>query len=344
MRHFPKISAAVLFLAIAVLVGRQVLARNQTPDQYNPKKDKIVKPEVKDITNAITLTGSVAATDIAQVRFQTAGKLAWIGARVGDRVKKGQAIASLDKNQLRKDLDKELNDYKAALHTFNDTQDEYKETKERYLLTDGIKRLLDRSQYTLNNAVLDYELSELTLKLATIYSPINGIVTASDQPVAGVNVSPTSATFTIVDPKSVYFKSEIDQETVTNIKIGQPATLKLDSFPDQSLDSKISYISFTPIAGESSTVYEVRFKLSVDNSNLTYRLGMDGDAHLVLSQEQHALTIPTDAVFIEENEKFVYLLTDQKLKHQKIKTGIETDFDTQVLEGLSPNDQVVQKL
>lgn len=336
----------LLILAAGLFWGiRYIRAQNSTPTvpKYNPKKDKIISPQIKDLKDEITLTGSIAAADIATLRFQTSGKLAWVGVRVGDRVKKGQAIASLDKQELRKDLDKELNDYRAALHNFNDTQDTYKETKQRFLVTDSIQRILDRAQYTLNNQVIDYELSELTLKLATIYSPLAGVVTALDQPLAGVNITPATATFTIINPQSVYLAAQIDQEEVAKIRLNQPATIKLDSFPHQTIDSQITYISFTPIAGNTSTVYEVRLELPLANDDLTYRLGMDGDAIINLSESLQALTLPTDAILEDNGQKYVYLLRGKELHRQNITPGLETDTDTQILAGLTLNDQVIIK-
>ncbi len=339
-----------LFLLIVLAVGlfwgiQQTKANDGQKTnnvKYNAKKDKIVFPTSGKIQNDLTLAGSISASDIANVRFQTSGKLAWVGVRVGDRVKKYQGLASLDKTELRKDLDKELNDYKAALHTFNDTQDTYKTTKEKYLVTDTIQRVLDRSQYTLNNQVIDYELSELTLKLATIYSPIAGVVTAIDQPLAGVNITPATATFTVIDPKSIYLRSEIDQEDVTKVKLGQIATIKLDSFPDLNIKSEITHIAFTPISGESSTVYEIRFKLPLDNQDLDYRLGMDGDALITLEEsDNNTLSIPLEAIYQDDNQSYVWLKKDNQLVKQTVTTGIENDNAVEVTTGLTLNDQIV---
>ena len=251
-------------------------------------------------------------------------------------------MASLDQKELRKNLQTQFNNYESQLSQFDDTNDQYKHEKEALLLTDTIKRILVRTQNSLDNAVINYELTDMSIKEATITSPIDGIVTAIDQPFAGVNVTPATATFTIISPSKLYFKSEIDQEMVNKVKIGQAATLKLDSFPDQTLNSKINYIAFTPVAGETSTVYQIRLDLpSGDNSNLAYRYGMDGDATLILSQADNVLTVPSDAVNDDNGQRFVYVKNDNNLIRRDVKTGIETDTSTQIIDGLTQNDQVV---
>jgi len=207
-----------------------------------------------------------------------------------------------------------------------------------------MKRILVRSQNTLGNAVINYELQDLAIKYATLYSPINGVVVAIDEPNSGVNIIPTSATFTIIDPTSIYFKAQIDQEDVNRIKVGDKTTITLDSFPNDSFESEVIYISFVPISGQTSTVYEVRFKLDgTKNQDLKYRLGMDGDAIISLKEIDNSLTIPVEAVNEDNNQFYVFVKpTDGNLLVKKnIITGIENDTVIQILEGLSENDQVV---
>ncbi len=168
------------------------------------------------------------------------------------------------------------------------------------------------------------------------------MVTAVDQPFPGVNITPATATFTVINPNSLYFKSEIDQEEITQVTPNQSAIVSLDSFPDKTIDSAITYISFIPIAGESSTVYEIRFQLPLDNQDLDYRLGMDGEAVITLDQSDQALTVPLEAVY-EDDQKYVWRKVDNQVLRQNITTGIESDTDIEVLSGLSLNDQIIIK-
>jgi len=277
-KHKKKLIIGVIILiALFIGIGRVQAQKVKDPTILNTKKDTIVAVEKKSIKSDLTLAGSVNASEIASLRFQNSGKLVWIGVKVGDRVKKWQSIASLDKEQLRKSLSTQYNNYRTQLSQFQDTQDTYQKTKDNVLVTDTIQRILDRTQYSLNNSVITYEISDMAIREATLYSPIAGVVTNVEQPLTGTNITPATATFTIINPESIYFKSEIDQAEVPKITVGQKATIRVDAFPDASFDSEITYISFIPVAGQSSTVYEIRFKLPVDNKNLNYRLGMDGE-------------------------------------------------------------------
>ena len=309
--------------------------------KFDPDKYSLLTPTLQDISQTINLAGSISADKIASVKFQTSGQLAWVGVKLGDRVKKGQALASLDKAELTKRFQKEANDYLTNRSSFEDTQDEYKPTKDKHLLTDDIRRILDRQQYSLNNAVLDYELADLAVKYATIYSPIQGIVVAIDEPNPGVNITPATATITVIDPSSIYFDTEIDEEDVVSLKLNQPAQIKLDSFPDLSIDSQIDYIAFTPKTGQSSTVYQVKLNLDLDNQDLTYRLGMSGDCQIILDIATNSLTVPIEAITENNNSSYVLVKNGSQLSYQKVVTGLESDTHIAVISGLSATDQIV---
>jgi HlyD family secretion protein len=344
MNFFSKyknklIIGIIIIIALFIGINRVQAQKAKDPTILNTKKDIVVTSENKTIKSELTLAGSVSANDIANLRFQNSGKLVWVGVKVGDRVKKYQAIASLDKEQLRKSLQTQFNNYRSNLSQFWDKQDEYKDT----IITDTVQRILDRTQYSLDNTVIAYEISDMAIREATLYSPIAGVVTSVEQPLTGTNITPATATFTIINPESVYFKSEIDQAEVTKISVGQKATIKIDAFPDAVFESEITYISFIPVAGQTSTVYEIRFKLPVDNKNLNYRLGMDGDALITLEQQDNALTIPLDALNDDNGKSFVWVKGEKDLVKKYVITGIENDTEVQILEGLNSNDSVVIK-
>ena len=334
--HYKKIIIVIVIL-IAVFFAIKIKISNND-QKFDPKKEKLINLEKKNLTEQITLAGSIDASSKAELKFQTSGQLSWIGVKVGDKVKKYQSIASLNKDQLKKQLEISFNNYKSASSIFYDTSDQYKDS----VLDSEVKRILERSQNTLNNSVVSYELNDLAIKYSHLSSPISGVVVAVDQPNSGVNISPVNNIVSIIDPQSLYFKSQIDQEDVVRIKVGDKAKIKIDSFPDKTFDSEIIYISFTPIAGQSSTVYEVRFKLPLENNDLQYRLAMDGDVDIILKEITDTMVLPLESVYQDLDESYVFTIDQNKKLIKKIvKTGIETDTEIEILEGVTEDDQIV---
>ncbi|OGD79040.1 hypothetical protein A2368_00660 [Candidatus Collierbacteria bacterium RIFOXYB1_FULL_49_13] len=300
---------------------------------------KTINPVVKDIRETLSLSGSVAADEQAILRFQSSGLLTWVGVKEGDLVKKGQALASLDKRQLQKDLQKELNDFLNEHTDFDQTQDDYRSRRDALILTDAMKRILDKAQYDLNNSVIDVEIKDLALKLATITTPIAGVVTHIDTPNPGINITPAGAEFHVVNPDSLYFSGELDETDIASVSLGQSVEITLDAFPDQPLLSTVSRISFTPMSGVTGTVYEVKIFLSPDPR---LKVGLNGDASIILKTKSQVLTVPESAISISANESSVQVLAGDKSQRRVVTTGIvDNDGNIEVLSGLSESDLVI---
>jgi len=340
-KNYQKLAVIGIFLLLVFWGLVKPRLTGTTTPKLNIKKAKIVKVIRCDLEKDLILTGKIDASSYATLQFQTSGRLAWVGVKEGDRIKKWQAIASLDKTELEKRFKKAMNDYLTNRWNFEDTQDQYRSTKENFLVTDEIKRILERKQFSLENSVYDVEIADLALRYGTLTSPIKGILTSANQVNPGVNVTPLTASFTIVDPSTIYFKSEVDQEDVISIHEGQSVVVIIDSFPDQKIETKISYISFTPLEGQTSTVYRVKLDLPVNNKDLTYRIGMNGEAKIKLSEAKNILYLPLEAIGEKDGEKFVFLKDNKgKIIQKTIETGLETDDFIEIKEGLNEKDIV----
>jgi len=257
-------------------------------------------------------------------------------------VKKGQAIASLDQRELKKRLEKELNDYLTVRWNFEQTHEDYKEYKDNATLTDEMKRILEKAQFGLSNAVINVELADLAIKYATITTPIAGLVTHIDTPLAGINITPATATFDIVNPNSVYFEARIDELEIGKIKEGQTVILTLDSYPEKNFAGEITAIDFAASTVGGSKVFLTKISLP-QNSDRQFRLGMGGDAEIILNEKENVLAIPTDAL-IKREKNFVWVVDNEgKARKKEVEVGLVTDEAVEIVSGLEEGTEIVTK-
>jgi len=286
----------------------------------------------------MTISGEIDAEEHVNLRFQTAGRISWIGVKEGDLVKKYQTIASLDQKELQKNLQKELNDFMKYKYDYEQTTDTYKDQ----VITDTIKRIKEKAGFDLNSSVLDVELKDISLKYANLISPIEGLVVRVDSPYAGVNISlPTQAEFEIVNPKTVYFSALADQTEVIKLQEDMLGELSLDSYPDNPLKGSIKNIAFTPKTGESGTVYKIKFIFDDNNDIYKYKLGMTGDLSFVTNKKENVLYLPIKFIKNEKDKKYVNLWKNKEKEKIYIETGLETDNLIEITKGLSENDTIV---
>ncbi|MEK7514100.1 MAG: HlyD family efflux transporter periplasmic adaptor subunit [Patescibacteria group bacterium] len=240
----------------------------------------------------------------------------------------------MDKRELQLNLKKYLLDFSKERHDFDE---DLKVTYQDKALTDTINRILAKNQSDLDKTVLDVEIKDLAIKLATLISPIDGIVTHIDVPVPGVNVLSTTANFTVADPENLVFEAEIDETDIGKLKLGQTGRLILDAFPNTPFNLTVDSIDFnssTDAAG--STIYLVKFNLTND-TDLSYRLGMNGEVIITTNQKEAVLTVPIEAV----SNNQIQLVEANQITQQTVVTGIESDTEVEIISGLTADQLVV---
>lgn len=326
-----------LYIGLAILFVIGFFIFSNLSASQNAQKIVSVKVKYGTLEDTKTISGEITGEEHVTLRFQTSGHLAWVGVKEGDYVKKYQTIASLDQRTVRKNLQKDLNDYLTARWNLDQaSRDTYKDQ----VITDPIKRIIDKYQFDLNNSVLDVEIQNLAIEYSNLVSPIEGLVVRVDSPSAGVNITPSQAEFEIVNPKTVYFSATADQSDVVALAEKMKGTLILDAYPDASLSGIINNISFIPKTGETGTVYSIKFVFPSDNSDYKYRIGMTGDVTFTVRSKNDVLYIPTKFIKTGSGKKYVMVKRNGKDLKINISTGMETDTDTEITSGLSTGETV----
>ena len=331
--HFVVGKKKIVIPVVIILIGYLIYTATRPPAASLVETQTIKK---QDVTQTLSATGSIDSTQSASLSFIAGGKLVYLNAKKGDHVKKGQTIAVLDQRSMQKNLESALRDYSKQRNTFEQSHDDYYADSPDHAINAQVRRILQDNQYDLDKAVISVELQDLAREQSVLTSPIDGIVTKADVETTGVNVT-TSTTFTIANPDMLVFKMDIDEADIGKVKDGQPVTVTLDAFPDDTLHLRVDSIDFTTHAtstgGNAYTVEATLFP----QTGRTYRLGMNGDAEITLQKVYNVLTVPITSVV---DDSYVYIKKGNTFEKKKIKLGISDDTDSEVLSGISEGDQV----
>lgn len=340
-----RLIAIIVVLIVIIAVGYWVVSRSRASAQIGGLSPKVntYTVERKTLKETLTISGSIDASEQVTLNFQTGGRLIWVGVKEGDYVKKYQGIASLDQRSVEKYLQQSLNTYMSNRWDFEQTKQDNKDAQYKDGdVGDKMKRLIDKAQFSLNNAVISVELQSLAKEYSYLYTPIEGIVTRVDAPFAGVNVGVTSA-YGVVNPKTVFFSATADQTEVPNIAIGQKATISMDAYPDTVIEATLSSISYTPKIGDTGTTYEVKLLFEESTDVIKYRLGMTGDVEFVTKELKDVLVVPISYIKTEAGKKYVNLMVDGRSVKTEVKTGNEGDMDVEIKSGVKEGDILNEK-
>lgn len=293
--------------------------------------------EKKNISSVVSASGQIEAQDKATLQFQTGGKLSWVGVKEGDHVKKWQAIAQLDKKDLEERLLKTLRDYSKTRWDF----EELHRVTYPNPLTDTVRRILDKSQFDLDKSVADVEIANEAMKLATLISPIDGVVTSITTPLPGTNITPASAVFVVMNPDKLKFSANIDETDISKIKIGQKASITLDALIDHQFKTSVNLIGFSSITTKGGgNAYNVEF--AVENATgTTLRDGMNGDVDIIIEEREGVLVVPQSALARENGKTIVKIIENKKIKNIEVELGLETDTEAEVTGDISEGQKII---
>lgn len=322
-------------LSIILLVGVIGVYFWQTSEADPETSYTTQYPEIKPIKKTLDLSGYIDAKEKARLRFVAGGKVVYLGAQEGDTIKKWQTIATIDKATLEKQLAQDLNNYMKERWDWEQTLDD---TEDR-ALPEHEQRVVDKNQWDLTNEVLDVEIRDIAIRNTAITAPFDGILTVSPVTTTGSQLLSTDY-FEVINPTTLIFSAQVEEEDVGKVFAGQTAEIYLDAYPDLTLESNVSYVSYTASETSSGTVFSVEFPVtSADIS--TYRLGMNGDVDLLLDKREKALVIPILALIEKEGKTFVELEQNGEVIEKEVVIGLESEEEVEILSGISEQDLVV---
>ncbi len=324
-----------VFLVIAaIIIWRVIVSANKS---VNVQTAKVTSGE---LTESVSTSGYVEADRDTELTFPAGGKVTAVGVKVGETVKKGQFIAQVDAVSLNAAYQNALNTYRAtqaAVQLEHDNDKNYGSAE-----TFSQKSTRTAAEVANDNAYNDVLAAEDALKNASLYAPFDGIVDTVSPSSPGVNVTAGAANYTIVDPSSVYFDAQVEEMDLLNVTVGQTANIKLDAYPDQTFQGKVSSIgvvAFTSSTGGNA--YHVRISLP-DNSGLKFRVGMGGDADIVFNKIENVLKIPSTAL-VTDSTNYVWMIENGRAKKVNVEVGASNADEIQITSGLTEGEQIISQ-
>lgn len=302
------------------------------------------------IKETVAVSGFMKADRKADLSFGiTTSKVVGVNVVVGDSVTSGKTLVTLNATSLLADvraseaaLNQAIAAYDSAKAGETITDETYNNV--RYEGSARIEALKDQSYYAarsaddgMTRAKAALDAAKSNLANSGLVSPISGVVTIVNAKIG--EIPSGSPVVQVVDPTSLYYNTLIDELDIKKIQIGQRVVVTFDAFKDHPVDGIVAEISpATSKDAGNNTVIEVKVK--INNVPADVKLGMEGDADVIVTEHSNALTVPFESIVEEGDNKFVWVIDNGRAKKVAVRTGLEGDLDTEILEGLG-NGQIV---
>jgi RND family efflux transporter MFP subunit len=160
---------------------------------------------------------------------------------------------------------------------------------------------------------------------------------------AGSSVRERQVIIRLPDPKRMQVKAKINESRVDRVRPGQPATIRLDAFPDIELTGTVTRVDDYPLAGSwfTSSIKEYGTIIQIDEPPPGSRPGMTAEVKIRVEEVPNALQIPVQAVVERGGRHFALVKEGDELKSREIQIGSTNDKFVVVREGLQADEQVV---
>ena len=328
-----NILVSILGISLALFISS---CNSKEVVKENTDKVKITTIKVKQIeyNYEIITSGKIMSEEELKLSFKTGGVIHSILVNEGEKVNKGDVLATLNLseinamvNQAKLGLEKAKRDFERAKNLYNDSV----ATLEQY----------QNAKTALEYAKSSVEIAEFNRKYSSINAPCNGIIlkrlAEENELIAqGYPVFLFGST-----NKNWLFKANVVDKEIVLIEIGDKAVIEIDAFPEEKFKAEV--IEIGKFADPYTGTYEVELK--VDNNNKNFVSGLIAKAKISTIKKESFILIPYNSL-IEANEAegFIYKIIDGEIVKTSIK--ISKIIDEGILaksNGLKQGDVIVNE-
>lgn len=322
----------IWILIIAAIIGGIVMyVRSKKPTTVYTTSDV----QKVNLVRTVSSTGKLNPNEQIDLTFKTTGILKSINADLGDPVKKGQILATIDTGTLLS----QLKEAQAQLKYQKETYDNMKAHKSTYSEEQRAaqKALVNQAQASVD-AVNDQ------MKDVDIISPIDGIVIKRNaDPGETVVLNLNSPVLSVAPQGDMIIESNIPESDITKLAVGQNAKVTFDALTPEDIFDAVIY-KIDPASTIIQDVVYYRIKLQLANLDGRLKVGMSVNIDVHTAEADNVLVVPSRAIQTEGKNKFVQVLNADGLTTTKvqIQTGLEGDEGmVEVKSGLKGGEKVV---
>ena len=319
--------------------------------------------QMRELNEYLQVPGTVQPIDsrVNTIRPLARGRLHEVLVRVGDRVKRGQPLATYD-NIEAGELLAQLAGARADLERLRGQERNLgRQTERARALADigavpkkdfeqasteeqGAQQSIKSQESAINGMLARLQrfgIAETDLgktPVTTITSPMTGVVTKQEAS-PGEVIESSTALFTVADLSSVWVQAEVYEKDLGRVRIGQSAFVTVDTYANQPFTGKVSYISDF-LDPRTRTA---RVRCEVPNPDIRLKLDMFATVNLPTTFSRRTLAVPAGAIQEVGDKTVVFVRkTATEFEPRWITAGNTVRELVEITNGLREGEPIVK--
>ena len=323
-----------------------VEAAKPVPDQASPTEPQVMtvqvaKPLWKKIQRTAQGQGALFAKESVIVATKMPGYISKVAVDFGDRVRIGQVLVEIEREELALQVDAVESALKQAQANHIRAKGDYERAQQLAAeeLIPPQRRDAAEADYkvaeaNVRSAEKAIALAQKRLKDTQVTSPINGFVqqrfvNSGEYMAAGAKL------LEVVDVHPLKLRTPIPERYARLAHIGLMMQVEVDALPGEKFNGRLTRVA----AGVDQATRSLLVEAEIPNPQGKLRPGYFAHVTGVMGEET-VLFIPRSGVYRYAGVERIFIIQDNKVTSREVKTGIEDGQLIEIAEGLSETEQV----
>ena len=296
---------------------------------FGAPKVKEVRLERRDLTARVYGNGTVEAKVVVGVSSKITGRIVELHADQGDRVKRGRLLAKLED----RDLAEQLSKAQATLELASRNARRYRSLADKDLVS---RLAAEQYETAARVAAAEEAAARSRLDDAFIAAPEDGLI-VSRHLEKGAIAAPGQAIFSLVDPRTVWVKANVDESLLRGVAVGRKALISLRSAPGEEFPGEVVRVGHESDRVTEELVVDVAFTPPLKD----FHLGEQADVHILAETRPSARSLPSAALVARDGSRGVWVIAGKRLEFRPVVAGAEDGRGfTEIVSGLDDGDRV----
>jgi HlyD family secretion protein len=322
----------------------------------SPARPTTAPVETRDIRFAVNAAGDIGPAEQVSVRPEVNGRILELPVDIGDRVKKGDLLFTLDDRDLqieRESQEKEIERARLQLEQASRNFDRARELFAEKLISQELfeqtRTEYELSRNSLERAQKSLDLVNDRLRKTRIVAPFDCTVLtrliSAGQAVSGSGgFNSGTEVLTIADLHEMVINAHINQADVTRLKSGQQVQVEVEAVPGLAVTGTVQRIA--PQATLRNNIKGFGTRILLRDVDPRVRPGMTANIKIPVAEVDNVVAAPLAAVFTEpdpetgEIERFVYIQRGAKFERRPVRVGVSDFFFAEIQDGLRVGEVV----
>lgn len=307
---------------------------------------KIQKLELQEKADQIVVTATIQANQdrVAHVAPRVPGRIVKVNASLGDRVKPGQALATLDSIELGEARSSYLQaaseaavvqagfDRAQRLQTENiiPEKDYLRARAEHEKARAALRAAGDKLR------MMGVSPEKLSGSVFPLTAPFSGTV-IEKKAVLGELAQPDASLFTVADLSTLWIESDLFEKDLGKVKVGAQAAVTVSAYPGEVFKGLLTYISST-MDRETRTV---KARVEVPNTDGRLKPEMFATVAIGTGGSVKALLVPEEAVLLLQGQPTVFVAESGGFEPRAVEVGERTQGYAVLKSGVAAGESVV---